>query len=67
VNRLREIVATSGPLILRHYANEIVDVVDAAKSLLSEDGAKEVLAHYVVLQILRDAIAALDKLTKETP
>jgi hypothetical protein len=41
-------------------APELLAVVAAAKSLLSEDGAKEVVAHYVVLQILRDALAALD-------
>lgn len=35
-------------------------VVAAAKSLLSEDDAKEALAHYVVLQIMADAIDALE-------
>ena len=31
-------------------------IAQAAQSLLSEDGAKEALAHYVVLQVLADRV-----------
>jgi hypothetical protein len=31
-------------------------VIQAAESLLSEDGTKDLLSHYVVLQIMQDAI-----------
>lgn len=36
-------------------------VRSAAASLMSEDDAQEALSHYVVLQILRDALDACDE------
>ncbi len=35
---------------------KLLPIAHAAQSLLSEDGAKEALAHYVVLQILADRV-----------
>lgn len=42
------------------YWNEIMKVLKASASLMSEDGAQEALSQYVVLQILRDALKELD-------
>lgn len=40
-------------------------VIFAAKSLMSEDGAKEALSHYNCLFILADRLAAYDAMKKE--
>lgn len=49
------------PLIDR--VEKLEKVRSAASSLMSEDDAQEALSHYVVLQILRDAL----KEAEETP
>lgn len=44
----------------RNHWDRLIAVAEAARSLLSEDGAKEALAHYVTLQILDDKLKALE-------